>query len=125
MHTKGAGGGATLGGTQCSAGWSEIRAHAFGDSEQLAEPEAIGAIALTLRDHGGVAARATIQKALALDEIALEMAHYLAAEGAIRRDDLIADIVKIIEMKTNYIFVKHLGETRIPAFTMMAHDRMV
>jgi len=81
---------------------------------------------LTLHYHRGVAARAaTIQKARALDEIALGMAHYLAAEGSIRRDDLIADIVKIIEMKTNYIFIKHLDEMRIPAFTMMAHDRIV
>ena len=77
------------------------------------------------RSPGRVADRATLlQKAQALDEIARMVAHYLASEGHVRRDDLIADIANTIELKTNYIFLDR-GEIDLPAFRMSAHQRIV
>lgn len=81
---------------------------------------------MTLRPYGSVATRAAaIPKAEALDEIAVEIAHYFAADGSVRSDDVIADIVKIIEAKTNYIFIKQPDDVHIPAFRMTAHERIV
>ena len=68
---------------------------------------------------------ALLQKAEALDEIAMAVARYLASDGPIRRDDLIAEITNMIEMKTNYIFLDRRGEVHLPTFRMMAHQRIV
>jgi hypothetical protein len=69
---------------------------------------------------------ALLQKAEALDEIAMAVARYLASDnGLIRRDDLIAEITTMIEMKTNYIFLDRRGEVHHPMFRMMAHQRVV
>ena len=68
---------------------------------------------------------ALLQKAEALDEVAMALARYLASDGLIRRDDLIAEITNMIEMKTNYIFLDRRGEVHHPTFRMMAHQRVV
>ncbi len=79
---------------------------------------------MAVRSHG-IDWADMAQKAEALDDIAMALARYLAPEGNVRRDELIADIANMIEMKTNYIFLDPRGEVHLPGFRMSAHQRIV
>jgi hypothetical protein len=105
---------------------SQIDIHAYCDGGKPQKRQEAGKVAIRdIRNPEGVADRATLlQKAQALDEIAKAVARYLASEGHVRRDDLIADIANTIELKTNYIFIDR-GEIELPAFRMSAHQRIV
>jgi len=81
---------------------------------------------MAIRSKARVANRAAVrQKAQALDEIAMAMARYLASDGRVHSDELIAAIARTIEMKTDYIFLDRLVETDLPAFKMTAYQRIV
>jgi len=62
---------------------------------------------MTHRDHrsGARWAEAT-RKAQALDDIACEVARYVALDSDITSADLTSRIIGIIETKTNFVFIK-------------------
>ena len=82
---------------------------------------------MTLHDRKSLARRAeTTDKALALDEIATQIDHYLPPDSGITREDLISKIIGIIEARTNYLFLRRLKsdwQARQAEFRMTASER--
>ena len=65
----------------------------------------------------------TARKAGALDEIALALARHLRA-GDDRREELVSRLVRIIEARTNYVFLeREPAQGRDAAFHMTAGER--
>ena len=78
---------------------------------------------MTLHDHRGVASWAeTTRRAGALDEIAREIAHYIAPDSSITQDALVSKIIQTIEAKTNFVFLRYPAEPQAE-FSMTASER--
>lgn len=85
-----------------------------------------------MRNHHHFAGRGqAARKARALDEIAIEIARHLRGQDATRQE-LVAKLVRIIEARTNYVFLRmgqndNQNDNQIDnlaaAFHMMAFER--
>lgn len=78
---------------------------------------------MTLHDHRGVASWAeTTCRAGALDEIAREVAHYIAPDSGITKEALVSKIIETIETRTNFVFIRYPQEPQAE-FSMTASER--